>query len=237
MMRETDFFFNNPHEHRVCDEQRFTTRLQHNFCTYVDKNQEQLLLHEAANNPVTFEFQYNHVKSSRGFRAVFDQYGYDRALEMFSELLNNGRGSVIPDLCYHDPENITHNRLVVEVKCGSTSPYSIYHDLRKLRLYTDPEVLNFQTGIFLHVLSPNIDPIISVKNWVSRNPRSVPINTPNYDELRNNNYIATPAPVFGISYYIWRINNPVFGRDGFFNTNCIEEIEINSNSFDGSCFV
>ncbi len=236
-MREKDFFFNNPHEHRVCDEQRFTTKLQHNFLTYVDENQEQLFLHEAVNNPVTFEFQYNHVKSSRGFQAVFDQYGYDRALEMFSELLNDGHGSVIPDLCYHDPENITHNRLVVEVKCGRTSPYGIYHDLRKLRLYTDPEVLNFQTGIFLHVLSPHIDPIRSVKNWVSNHPRSVPVNTPRAYELRNNTPIATPAPVRNISYYIWRINEPTFNRLGFFNIDCIEEIEINSDSFNDIHFV
>lgn len=235
MMRKKDFFFENPLGIEVCDEQHFTASLLYNFRRYIEGNQDKLFIHrEIDNNRVLF--QYNQVKSSHSFQKAVGKHGYDRAKEMFSELLNGDCGSVIPDLCYHDPSNIMHNHLVIEVKCNQASPYSIYHDFRKLRFYTDPSLLNFQTGIFLHVLPPNIDSITSVKNWASRCPRSVPAHTPRFDDLKNNKCLETPAPVIGASFYIWRIHNPTFDQDGFFNTDCIEEIEVMPHSFNDEFF-
>lgn len=176
---------------------------------------------------------YDLRKGERGFQRVLGIDRWEEVKQNYRDLFQgNGRGSVRPDICVHRSENIIFNALSVEIKCRRTSAFDIYHDLRKLRLYTDPDILGFNTGIFLHIDSGDRNDIEAVREWGAAYPRRVPnhLNTPSA-RLARERYIASPAPVNGCQYYIWQINNLVFYENGFFDPECIAEHIVGNDTF------
>ena len=97
------------------------------------------------------DLHYDYQKNPREFRHLLGDDWLPLRTRYMDIFGYNDRGSVRPDLCVHVPNTMNDNRLVVEIKCGQVNGFKVYHDLRKLRLYTDPNGLQFQTGVFLHI--------------------------------------------------------------------------------------
>nr|WP_279184290.1 hypothetical protein [Acetobacter syzygii] len=182
---------------------------------------------------------YDLRKGERGFQYILGRDRWQEVRQNYRDLFQgNGRGSVRPDICVHRSENILFNALAIEIKCRKTSAFDIYHDLRKLRLYTDPNILGFNTGIFLHVGSGGRNDIDAVREWGEAYPRKVPnhLNTP-AARLAREQYIATPASVNECRYYIWQIDDLDFYGNGLFDPQCITEHTVENDTFNHPNFV
>lgn len=225
-MRQRDFFQGAPGNRFRMTEAPVTNRISQKFETALGV-QERL---------ADIELHYDYQKNAPEFQNALGE-AWPLVARRYTDLFSNGHGSVRPDLCLHNPLNVTNNRLAIEIKCGSASGFKIYHDLRKLRLYTDPNGLHFDTALFLHIRGAAQGPIETLRRWAGSNPRR---NIDAQDvaaQLARADNLATPAPVRGARYYVWSIPELIFNDEGTLDLACIQEEEIRHDYAFGDVFL
>ena len=225
-MRQADFFQGAPgNPHRMTE-----APTTHNLLMHLRE-----VVREAPPNQHG-KIHYDIQKSSREFSCAFGE-DWGPLQIRYRDLFGDGDdGSVRPDICVHNPLNIHNNELAVEVKCNSVNGFKIYHDLRKLRLYTDPNALRFPTAIFLHLGGAIHGPIETLRRWAHRNPRPVSA-TAVATHLPQAPYLATPAPVANHCYHVWHIPRFVFDNAGGLDPACIQRLVITSEFAFGNAFL
>ncbi|AHK70082.1 hypothetical protein [Gluconobacter oxydans] len=232
-MTRGEFFTNLPDGSRVIER-----NVHPNIYFHLRTIYERIQAEGQNQNIEGLQFHGDHVKTEGAFQRAMPLEQWNQVKRRFPDLFSqDGNGSVIPDICLHRPDNITRNSLAIEIKCGNPSNYSVYHDFRKLRLYTDPQALNFHTGIFLYLNCSETSPITSLTRWGQDQERSASgaSSAGKRNALRPR--IATPSPVAGRCFYIWQVSDIQFLENGKFNIGCINETIVFNNTFGDNIFI